>query len=120
MFTRLVLLGLGLTASAAPILWTLDGVRINITPAPHISPGSASGTFLYDAAANQYSGIQIQTTHYAPMPLAFAATQVTGVSLQDRSAFAIRFESPLTDSGGSVDVANALAGRCLDDECGHI
>ena len=127
MSLRMVLFAFSLTASAAPILWTLEGVIINITAMP-IAPGSASGTFIYDAAANRYSQIHIQTTFFsnpflfettgfAPIPLAFAATQVDSANVTGLSVFALSFKSPLTDSGGSVDIVNAMVGRCGNFNC---
>ena len=42
-------------AQAAPVLWTLNGVVFD-------DGSTASGSFVYDAATNQYTNIQITTT----------------------------------------------------------
>lgn len=43
------------TVSAAPILWTLQGVTLS-------DGGTASGSFVYDADTNTYSDLDITTT----------------------------------------------------------
>jgi hypothetical protein len=51
----LILIGLSLTASAAPLLWTLEGVTF-------AGGGTASGSFDFNADTNVYSNVDITTT----------------------------------------------------------
>jgi hypothetical protein len=50
-----ILISLSLTASAGPILWTLEGVTF-------ASGGTASGSFDFDADTGLYSNVDIVTT----------------------------------------------------------
>lgn len=115
-------------AQAAPLQWTLNDVTFD-------DGGTASGSFVYDAAADAYSSINITTTpgttvttgstyQYActgagtesvvctlapptsTRTVLFSATPSSDLS--GKMALALFFSAPLTDAGGTrnLDVAS--------------
>lgn len=121
---------LAVTAAAAPVRWTLDGVRFG-------DGGVATGSFVYDAATNQYSNIHVTTT---------AGTSVAGASFNDvcsspctglapnsdgllsltvapagnlagTPGLALVFDPPLGDRGGSSTVIGGTEATCWDATC---
>jgi hypothetical protein len=127
--TILVLIGLSVTASAGPILWTLDGVTF-------AGGGAASGSFDFDADTGLYSNVDITTTTGGGVTGAtylFTCGQdvasCTGVSPNSTEALflatnvadetglpAIAFfftgiggapPQGLTDNGGTIDISNS-------------
>ena len=57
MRTFLTLLLITSSATAAPVTWTIDSMSFYFTG------GRAYGSFDYDASTNQFSNINITTTH---------------------------------------------------------
>jgi hypothetical protein len=117
------------TASATPILWTLNGT---ITAVSGGATGTASGSFVYDADTNLYSNVAITTT----LPAAtFDTSEIGGpistnvlLALVDgfvpgansgKPVIGLRFTNPLTNLGGTV-ILNAgfsFTGTCLGADC---
>ena len=52
---------LSVSASAAPLLWTLSGVTF-------ADGGTASGSYIYDATTNTYSSVHVITTAGSRLP----------------------------------------------------
>lgn len=119
-------------AQAVPIQWTLNGVTFT-------DGGTASGTFVYDAATNTYSNINITTTAGSTVTTGatfqFVCTSpCTGVSasptqvlflsaapsgdLTGARGLALWFVAPLTDAGGGHDLAsNSMEASCSNAVC---
>ena len=124
---------LALSAQAAPVLWTLNGVSFD-------DGSTASGSFVYDAATNLYSNVNIVTTatpspvvppHIAPTapltgatyahvftctsctfaPSATSLRVLTQPQPNDQTGLdALRLQFPaLTDAGGPVTLPLADA-----------
>jgi hypothetical protein len=114
------------SASAGPILWTLENVTFN-------DGGTASGSFDYNADTNTYSSIDIITnagsafsgaaylaldpgkpsssTSLAVVPNAGSANIVTPV-------FDLFLSSALTDAGGTIALNDVLdEGTCNSTGC---
>jgi len=100
------------TAQADPIVWTLQGVTFD-------DGGTATGSFIYDAATNTYSSWDIATTRGFAVILPFtygssadlfepSASQVGFhfelVPLGFRRNLNLTFLSPLTDAGGTIGI----------------
>lgn len=115
---------ISVSASAVPLLWTLNGVNFN-------DGGTASGTFVYDADTTTYSAINITTTTggvrtgatYACAEFATAlfysptcAVNLTGVFI-----FWLFPSSALTNGGGSISLTVATKeATCLDAGCSSL
>jgi hypothetical protein len=121
-------------AQASPVVWYFNGVTFN-------DGGTASGSFVYDAALQQYSGVDIVTTagtasagetYSWPIlpqfgsptllfafPIPFSPNFLTGTP-----EFVIQFSSALTDAGGTIPLNVGSEGPitgeaiCLDAGCG--
>lgn len=120
----------GSSSQAAPILWTLDGVRFN-------DGGTASGSFVYDADNNTYSAIDLSTTQgtigaasqlqhacsapECPVPSnaegLFALSAPFGTDLSRASLLFLVPASPLSNAGGEVQVDGGNAGVCSSFDC---
>ena len=119
------------SAAAAPVTWTLDGVAFD-------DGGTASGSFVYDAATNTYSAISITTTAGSSRPgasYAFACTPpcaglqptadailfLTTSSASDQSGlpgFALHFRTgDLADQGKSAPISDGTEASCSDAAC---
>jgi len=106
LFVALLLAAPG--ANALTIQWTLNNVVFN-------DGGTASGSFTYDADLNAFSAININTTAGSAFGGAAYSGQANDAPqtasqlvLQTGSVyFALRFDAPLTNSGGT---RNLLAG----------
>jgi len=115
-----------LSASAAPVTWTLQGVTFN-------DGGTASGSFSYDAVAGTYSSINITTTagtafsgatYLAVDPGNSSTSTVLRVVPNAGSAnagtavLALFFSSALTSAGGTVALSTGLdEGTCNTTGC---
>lgn len=100
-----------LSASAAPLLWTLSGVTFN-------DSGTASGSFLYDADTNGFTSIDVTTTtgsirsgaHYIAFTPSISSNGdalffVTAISgdLTGTPFLIFDLASHMTDGGGSIN-----------------
>jgi hypothetical protein len=128
MIQQLFLLALLLCAAsstifAVPVQWTFSGITFN-------DGGTASGTFVYDAATNTYSGINVTVTggslssvsYIAQHPIASATVLAFLPSASgDLTGLRVLVLSPsgaLTDSGGARTLVAALAeGPCDNATC---
>jgi hypothetical protein len=142
----LILISLSLTASAGPLLWTLEGVTF-------AGGGTASGSFDYNADTNLFSNVDITTTTGGGVTGAtylFTCGQdvpaCTGVTPNSTEALflttnaanqsgltAIGFfftgiggapPQGLTDLGGTIDISNSSfsvgavqEALCVDSAC---
>lgn len=126
-FAALALSFLAVSASAAPLVWTLQGVTFT-------DGGTASGSFMYDAATNTYSNVNITTTagsvrtgatyHFvagppnSPDSNFFLQLTIGSGILTGTPAFSLVFPSAgLTASGGTVAVTFGLEALCSDAVC---
>ena len=129
LFTRFALyccLLFPLAASGTSITWTLEDVSFG-------DGNTASGSFMFDADTNTYSGINITSTgsganytYLRPgsgtLDYGFTAVETTGSDLIGEYGFALVFVSSLTNLGGSVDFGvNGLFSPyesiCADFDC---
>jgi PEP-CTERM motif len=110
-------------AEASPIVWTFSGLTFN-------DGGTASGSFVYDAAINDYSAISITTTAgsirsgatYTTDDDAFGflstATHMMAIPTPPISvgapALYMSFSSPLTNAGGTVGFNFLEEGSCAN------
>lgn len=127
-----VLLASGILAHAVPLKWYLSGVRMD-------DGATANGSFVYDAATNTYSAIDITTsggskfagTHYT----AVVPTQVGllnavfllstpnpgAANFTGTPVLPLFFGSPLTNSGGvsnlTTGVVSSYETTCVDAAC---
>jgi len=112
-----------ISAEAAPLTWTLDGVTFP-------DGGSANGSFVFDADTNIYSNIAINTTTTTTFvgatytdffsynsPGFVAVPDVSLPSLSGSLAFGIAFWEPLTNAGGNIDVFIVYEGVCRNTAC---
>lgn len=118
-------------ASATPVTWYLYDAVFN-------TGGSASGSFVYDADINQYSGIDLTTTtdgtragsHFTFVNTTSSGNASTMISLDGPVAigtieFALSFVTPLINAGGTIDIAPypigfTVEGICNNDICSGI
>jgi len=114
------------SAAAAPVKWTLSNV--------HFDDGaSASGSFTYDAATDEYSSIDIKTTSGSSItgstygdPLSFASASFLNTVPDDKgdhqgkSNLIFLFETPLSDSGGTRNLISSFEGPCGNTACSFI
>ena len=119
------LVALSASASAAPKTWTLTGVTFS-------DGGTASGSLVYDADTNTYSGINVTTSagsvlvtggtfHFFSSGFAPGAGGVlvnvsNAADLTGTRAFAIFFNPPLTDVLTSTAVTGQEA-SCNNATC---
>jgi hypothetical protein len=104
---------------AAPLTWHLQGAIFG-------DGGTATGSFVYDAATDAYSAINIVTTVGTALPGAtftvlstgtprvFGAFETAGTPPGSRF-LQLQFVSSLTDAGGSVNIligASSAEGTC--------
>jgi hypothetical protein len=118
------------TAVASPVRWTLTDVLFE-------DGGAASGSFIYDAAADVYSAIDITTSGgsqsgagYASLLAGGSADALLvppGADLTGAGVLALLFQSALTDAGGivllidaSFPAASSFEGSCLDAACDSV
>jgi hypothetical protein len=142
----LILISLSLTASAGPILWTLEGVTF-------VGGGTASGTFDFDADTGLFSNVDITTTTGGSVtgatylftcgqdvptctgvaPNSTEALFLTSTAADQTGLQAIAFfftgiggvpPAGLTDLGGVIDISNSSLSvgavqeaSCLDAAC---
>jgi hypothetical protein len=125
----LALLGvviLSASAAAAPRMWTLSGVTFS-------DGGTASGSLIYDADTNTYSGISITSTAgtviltgatfnffsngFAPGAGGVLVNVSNAPNLTGTRGFAIFFNPPLTDVLTSTSVINSQEATCVDATC---
>lgn len=109
------------------LLWTFQNAGFG-----GVDTGTAlTGSFIYDAATNTYSAIEVLTGFGASLPGAAyiapgpapSAGQIDFVSTMDADitdAFRlyIGFDAPLTDAGGTLSIIYGAEVRCLDMTCG--
>ncbi len=142
----LVLFGVPYIASADGITWTLDGVTFgDWTTSLGVTignGGSASGSFVFDALANNtYSDVSVSTTPWATLLVPTSYTSLTPLAnsnstglglqtppcsdpscpdLQNISFLFLVFTQPLTNAGGIIPISlvpNSLEFVCLDTGC---
>jgi hypothetical protein len=119
-----VLCFLPVFASATPLLWTLDA-GITLT-----GGGTVSGSFVYDAATNTYSAINITTTagtlpgatyrFVAPAPQnQFILTVVTtsGANQAGNPGLRLQFAGGLLAAGAALIPTDMREGTCPDAGC---
>lgn len=116
-------------AQASPVLWTLTDVLF-------FDGGTASGSFVYDAATDTYSGVSITTTDSLSVPNATYTSVVSGTDydaalvpsampdLTGQPLLQLIFQFPLTDAGGLVllydpffPAYSSFDGSCLNAGC---
>lgn len=120
-------------ANAVPVLWTLSRFEIM-----DVAPGtdrfvSATGSFVYEAATNTYSAIDITSQegtirggdHYTqqslgidpgPKQVLFLGEEA-GADPTGAPVFAMFFMSPLTDAGGVVELEQGMEASCAAPGC---
>jgi hypothetical protein len=114
-------------ASAVPVLWTLSRFEImDLDPTGHHFV-SATGSFVYDAATNTYSAIDITTEagtirggdRYTQLSsgLPHGPEQVLFLGegadeTEGAPALALFFWTPLTDAGGVVELEQGTEAAC--------
>jgi hypothetical protein len=118
------------SAYATPVTWTLENVTFD-------DGGTAFGSYTYDAAANTFSSISITTTGTGGIFSGTFYEDACNVSschpdLQGlqvvferlfaaddiENLFALRFEGPMTNSGGTLDLKvgpDCSVGSCEAD-----
>jgi hypothetical protein len=118
-------------ASANGITWDLSGVTFD-------DLGTASGSFVYDAATNTYSSIHVTTTTGTALAgatytsLSFlSSSSATGFlfgassgDLTSTSLLFVLFDAPLTNSGGIVQLSllspnDSVEGFCTNSDCSN-
>lgn len=113
------------TAHAVPVNWTLSGTFDD--------GGTASGSFTYDADTNTYSAIAITTTAGSTRGGAsynepnvngdsdstqiVATNSVNSPDYTGDPAFFPIFASPLTNTGGTINISGGAEGSCADGNC---
>lgn len=113
------------TATAVPVRWTLSGVTFT-------DGGTASGSFVYDAATNTYSSVNIVTTAgsvitsgatliyvspgVVPTSTVFLAGASNAADLTGTRAFALSFGAALSNAGGTVAFSGQEA-SCSNATC---
>lgn len=122
----MLVLGAG-AINAAPVTWVFDSVTLN-------DGGTVTGSFVYDAALNEYSAIDVLTTagsslpgnHYSllldPAPYIIAANvaffhQSDAADKTGLPVLALFLNGYLTDAGGSVQIFNLVETFCGDAAC---
>jgi hypothetical protein len=123
-FTAIAVLVFGVSAQAAPVTWTLEGVAFD-------DGGTASGSFIYDADFDVYSSVNMTTTAGDDLAgdtylypngvfvnqLSLIATSQDVPDLTDVPALALFFSVGLTNAGGSVSLTSATSRESL---CGDV
>jgi hypothetical protein len=132
LFVFVSLAGLPATASATPVLWTLNATEsFNGS-----TTGTVAGSFVYNADTNQYSSVAITMTSPAAsfdtseIGGPFAVPNAFGVQFIDsfvpganagKPTLLLRFAAGLTNLGGSVSLGGSSdAGICIGDACASI
>ncbi len=116
MATLAVALLCSTTASATTVKWTLSGVDFS---GGHVLQGS----FDYDADTVQYTNVAVQFDSGSVMTQvnspsnANRLTAALPVVTQGSPDFYIYFSSPLTNSGGTISLAEADYGSCVNSGC---
>jgi hypothetical protein len=113
------------SAKAVPVQYYLQNVTFN-------DGGIASGSFVYDADTNTYSNINIKTTPASTRPAGtftaivpgFASSSgmfvasTTAADLTGVPGLNLQFVTPLTNAGGTVNVApTSVEGVCVNATC---
>jgi hypothetical protein len=115
------------TANASPVTWTLGNVIFD-------DGGTAFGSYTYDATANTFSNISITTTGAGgvfPESIYYDACNVSSCHPDLRGSqvvfedvingddivrlFSLRFEGPMTNSGGNLELA--VGSDCNTSSC---
>ena len=118
-----------IAAHAVPVQWTLSNAVFD-------DGGTASGSFVFDAATNDYSNIAISTVAgtsgsaftYANIPPVFFKNpgQFFGVSatgdLTGAGQLFLNFSGPMTDAGGTLDIVLSSSSQavCSNADCTFI
>ncbi|WP_438865009.1 PEP-CTERM sorting domain-containing protein [Neptunicella sp.] len=110
---------------ATPIIWYLQEANFN-------SGGSASGSFMYDADLNLYSNINLITTpdairegntfNFVNTTSPGDATtliSLTGDAITGSIELALGFAAPLTNAGGTIDIAPYPTGFTVEGICNN-
>ena len=115
---------LSMGSTASPILWHLNNVIFG-------DGGTAAGSFVYDAATNTFSSINITTTagsirsgstYSAPTTAGFAILAdflnpafpvIPGTS----SRLTLVLSAAMTDAGGTIGFSHGQEFTCLDSGC---
>lgn len=124
--------GLGASAQAAPILWTLSDVLF-------MDGGTASGSFVYDATTESYSNIAITTTDSSLVTNATYTAGLFGTATDvalvpsapadqtGQRTFQLIYQFALTDAGGYVllydpffPAYSSFDATCLNAGCSSI
>lgn len=113
------------SATATPLLWTLNGTFTD--------GGTASGSFTYDADTNVFSNINILASGGSSgLPASafqyISSSGSTFLVLFDSNApdltgahwLMLGFNSPLTNNGGVVDVGNGSELTCNNATCSNL
>lgn len=123
-----VLLAASLFSHAAPVTWQLSNLTFT-------DGGTATGSFVYDAAFNSFSNIAITTStngafgaNYAiPTGIGSATFFDTVVAFPLDGQFRLLFDlvAPMTDAGGVIALnlgagISDVEGQCISDTCGAI
>lgn len=120
-------LGLAAPAGAVPVTWTLQDVTFT-------DGGTATGSFVYDADTNIFSGLDITTSFYAAFGSAVTYSISTALSNSTRFDAVLAFPlfgnprfifdlvSPMTNAGGTINIALGfgdpdLEGICINSDC---
>jgi hypothetical protein len=118
------------SASASPLLWTLQGVTFG-------DGGTASGSFVYDSTTNTYSSINISVIATATYPAAtflflapgflpfdtasnFYTVDSNAAILSGAHLLAVNFVNPLTSAGGTDAILlpnGGIKSACLTADC---
>ena len=129
-FFGLALFLLALSAQAAPVTWTLDGVVF-------ANGNTATGAFNYDADTNIYSEVSIQTSgggSYGSLGFSVwggGSPNITGFiqadslpDATDEPVFILAFTESLTNTGGTIALSLSFAtgqpsaiATCSDPAC---
>lgn len=124
-----LLSALGTTAEASPVQWTLTDVLFE-------DGGTATGSFIYDADTNAYSGINITVTDGSLSPIATLTALLAGGNADGAFVPAagdltgspylqlLYYNGPLTNAGGLVYLIDpyqpefsSFDGTCSNASC---
>lgn len=125
---------LALSASAAPVTWTLTDTTFD-------DGGTATGSFVYDADTNLYSHVNITTTtgsirvgetytHVCSGPCAPQAdigadfvlflNEESSDDMLDKPAVSLVFEEALSDTGTEVNIIFSFESLCDVSDCSAV
>jgi len=136
-FRGLIAVPVLLILVCVPSIALADGITWNLSGVTFDDGGTASGSFVYDAATNTYSAIDVTTSAFGLRP-PVTYTSFSDVALPSNTGFLFGpnsggdftgasflmwlFDSPLTDLGGTVQVSipppiDSIEAICGDPGC---